>query len=267
MPFSAKRACRAPGCPNLVELGTTYCPEHKQQQRRQHDEKRGTTAERGYGHTWQKLRLMILRNEPLCRDPFGTHADLKQTVVATEVDHIVPLSAGGSNTKGNLMPLCGECHRRKTAIDGTRRLRPSKVATTIIAGPPAAGKSTFVSEHKGANDLVVDVDWLFRALSGGLEWYDKPDVLLPFVFEARDAVLARLGRASDVRKAWVITSEPDIEAVKELRGLLDCEAIMMETSLSDCIKHIHSDPRRQARAGLWENLIRDWFDKYNGPPF
>jgi 5-methylcytosine-specific restriction protein A len=35
------------------------------------------------------------------------------------VDHIVPRSAGGADTPGNLQPLCRPCHSRKTArFDG-----------------------------------------------------------------------------------------------------------------------------------------------------
>ena len=34
-----------------------------------------------------------------------------------EVDHIVPLYKGGSNDLTNLVSLCPNCHRKKTAMD------------------------------------------------------------------------------------------------------------------------------------------------------
>lgn len=34
-----------------------------------------------------------------------------------EIDHIVPLWAGGRSDPDNLRPLCVECHRGKTAAD------------------------------------------------------------------------------------------------------------------------------------------------------
>lgn len=33
------------------------------------------------------------------------------------VDHITPLSEGGTNDAGNLQALCGPCHRLKTSIE------------------------------------------------------------------------------------------------------------------------------------------------------
>ena len=36
---------------------------------------------------WRELRRYVLSVEPLCRDPFGEHAEWSE---ATEVDHVVP---------------------------------------------------------------------------------------------------------------------------------------------------------------------------------
>jgi len=60
---------------------------------------------RGYGRAWEKIRLAILREEPLCRGCQGP---------ATCVDHIQPLKQGGTNHKTNLQPLCVSCHNSKT---------------------------------------------------------------------------------------------------------------------------------------------------------
>lgn len=74
-------------------------------------EYRPTAHQRGYGATWRKLRLLILREEPLCR-----HCG----AAATDVDHVIPLAAGGTHARENLSPLCHSCHSRKTAADRLR---------------------------------------------------------------------------------------------------------------------------------------------------
>jgi len=42
--------------------------------------------------------------------------------VATEVDHIVPLSQGGPDEWDNLQGLCHDCHAAKTAREMRERM-------------------------------------------------------------------------------------------------------------------------------------------------
>lgn len=73
---------------------------------------RPSAHERGYDRAWRRWRLMVLREEPLCR-VCGDAAD--------QVDHITPLSRGGTDERSNLQSLCASCHSKKTSAD---RLRP-----------------------------------------------------------------------------------------------------------------------------------------------
>lgn len=64
-----------------------------------------TQRSKPYKGVWPRQRRMQLDREPLCRmcrEP------------ANQVDHIVPLNAGGSKDDDNLQSLCHSCHSRKT---------------------------------------------------------------------------------------------------------------------------------------------------------
>lgn len=264
MPRKAKTPCRHPGCPALTESGA-YCPAHQRgvntQRNRAIDAQRPSAAVRGYDRTWQKLRLMHLRAYPLC----VRCEESGMTVPATEVDHIRPLAHGGTHDADNLQSLCKSCHSRKTARENWGRENwggGGQTMVTIVAGPPGAGKTTYVRERMVWGDLIVDVDGLFAALSG-LPWYEKPQSLLPFVLEARDAVLDRLRHESEVRHAWVITSEADAEKRRRLAlRLAAATVLVIETSAGDCIKRIAQDERRSSTAQLWVDLVNQWWKEY-----
>jgi 5-methylcytosine-specific restriction endonuclease McrA len=45
---------------------------------------------------------------------------------ATEVDHIIELAIGGTNTIDNVQPLCKPCHKAKTSKFNSTRQKPSE---------------------------------------------------------------------------------------------------------------------------------------------
>ena len=119
MPRRNARPCGAPGCTALVYDGR-FCEAHAKEQQAAYDKQRGSSARRGYGARWRKLRRVVLARSPLCADPFGIHAAEGRIEQATEVDHIKPKSQGGTNAMGNLQALCKQCHSRKTVLEGKR---------------------------------------------------------------------------------------------------------------------------------------------------
>ena len=114
MPMRPPKPCKYAGCPALVRDGGMYCEAHKSEGRG-YDDRRGSAASRGYGSNWRRLRGLVLSRHPLCSDIWGVHVEHGEVVLATEVDHIIPLSEGGTNRMDNLQPLCKSCHSKKTA--------------------------------------------------------------------------------------------------------------------------------------------------------
>ena len=72
------------------------------------DDRRGSSAARGYGYRWQQAREAYLRKHPLCK----MHADLGRVVPAEVVDHIEPHRGdmGKFWDSKNWQSLCKTCH-------------------------------------------------------------------------------------------------------------------------------------------------------------
>lgn len=77
----------------------------------------GSRHSRGYGHSWTKLRRVILdRDMHLCQPC----RDVGRITTARTVDHITPKAEGGTDDPANLRAICDECHAAKTTDEGHR---------------------------------------------------------------------------------------------------------------------------------------------------
>ena len=73
-----------------------------------------------YGRKWYKLRQSILKRDSyLCQECLRNG----KYQVAEDVDHIVPLTQGGTDDESNLQSLCHECHKIKTARESQTRYK------------------------------------------------------------------------------------------------------------------------------------------------
>jgi 5-methylcytosine-specific restriction enzyme A len=129
-----------PNAPAVAcHCGALNCQKHNRvANAREHDRYRGSAASRGYGHIWtRKIRPMIMRRDPTCRDPFGIGCTQQSTIG----DHIIPKPDGGTDSlEHNLQGLCDSCHNRKIKLEQLVRFVKGcdcKVAT--VGSLPAQG--------------------------------------------------------------------------------------------------------------------------------
>ncbi|MBN2243852.1 MAG: HNH endonuclease [Acidobacteria bacterium] len=113
MPHAPKRPCTQPGCSELTDGG--LCEKHRRQIQREYENRRGSSASRGYGNRWRKAREYYLQKNPFC-------IKCGPPVLAAEVDHRQPHRGDMSLfwDRGNWQGLCKACHSRKTAEEDGR---------------------------------------------------------------------------------------------------------------------------------------------------
>jgi 5-methylcytosine-specific restriction protein A len=116
VPSRALRPCKDRDCIALTNDKTGYCPEHTylvKELNKQKEKLRKSARERGYDSTWEKLRKIFLRENPLCQDCL----DAGKLTPANEVHHIKKVKEHPELrlVKTNLRALCKACHNRRTA--------------------------------------------------------------------------------------------------------------------------------------------------------
>lgn len=117
MPLAPKRSCSVAGCLQYAEA-IGRCREHaapilklRGRARRNEPGRRLYATSR-----WRSLRMLVLREEPLCRRCMNED---HRPVPATDIDHVVAHKGdpGRFWHRDNLQPLCAACHHRKTATE------------------------------------------------------------------------------------------------------------------------------------------------------
>lgn len=171
-------------------------------------------------------------------------------------DHIQPTGRGGA-VDGPLRVLCRPCNSARRAELDTPTV--PGLSLTLVAGPPCAGKNTYIREHALASDLVVDYDAIARALQpAGADAHQHVESHRPMVCEARDAILDRLVLGNhDVRRVWVINAAAKRSFREQYRRRYGASVVVVWAPEEVCLRRAMGE-----RPQAWWGHVRSWFDGY-----
>jgi len=265
-PRLCTRGCQRPVTP---ETRCNKCQARDAAYRAAMDRKRPNAAERGYDTRWQKARAGYLLKHPRCAMPGCDNP-------ATVVDHRIPHRGDQKRfwDRANWQPLCDHCHakrkqiqeNRPLSVEAERRRNPflpaPRIPVTIVCGPAGAGKSTYVAKNAGPNDIVIDLDEIRAAISGGRIHAYTPE-FLPAALDERNRLLASLATDTTHERAWFIVSAPTQAERVLWASKLKARVVLLDTPLNECERRIRAD---HARVGETDRMIRlaaDWWGRHD----
>ena len=152
----------------------------------------------------------------------------------------------------NIMLVHHRCHNQIHSRFGsyTRHIY-------IVYGSPCSGKSTYVKESALKEDLIVDIDKIYQAISVN-EAHDKSNRLTSNVFQIRDmlldAIRTRNGRWIN---AWIVGGYPLKMDRERLASTLGAELVFIEANKELCLARAES-----SRPNEYKKFIEDWFNRY-----
>ena len=250
---------------------------------------KGSRHARGYGAEWTKLRKQVLkRDNYLCQECLreGRLTPLCVKPRDHAVDHKIAKAYGGTDDPGNLESLCDRCHRAKSSLelgfkpkqtigaDGwveTEKLerhgysipdgiKPSAIPVTLVCGPPASGKTTYIGQHASATDTVIDFDVYLKQI-GAEKWTTDKDAVKA-AFRIRDAHLRSLSSAKEGH-AWIIAMAPTKgERQAWGKALGQVNVVMLDVPADVCIARLSNDADRAKAIGTMKRVIADWWASY-----
>lgn len=175
-----------------------------------------------------------------------------------EVDHIDGDASNNPPDGSNWQTACNRCHSAKTAIESgivplLPRVRKPGIPVTLVCGPPAAGKTTYIAERREPNDTVIDLD-VIKAEIGRDDW--------KAAIGERNKRLAALAKATEGR-CWLISMAPTRRERRHWAETIGAEVIVLEVSADECLRRALSDPNRKDKPSeFWERIIHGWWRRY-----
>lgn len=138
----------------------------------------------------------------------------------------------------------------------TQGLKPK---VFVVHGPPASGKTSYVMEKKGDNDVIFDFDKVMSALSG-LPPHQKNDNLISYCTDIRTLIIDKALRNPKVDKTWIIATNVS----DDLKGKLSdipVEYVQVDATKEECLKRIEEDPERQPVATELREVVEKYFSQ------
>ena len=125
-----------------------------------------------------------------------------------------------------------------------------------MCGPPASGKSTYVSKHKEPGDTIIDFDAIRKSV-GGTKW-DQDEDIKRKSFAIRAKMLKGLKDRKRGRCWLIVTAPTPQERDTWCEALGDTTLVLMDTPASVCIKRIIADTERRPQADSMIGAVNRW---------
>jgi 5-methylcytosine-specific restriction endonuclease McrA len=150
-----------------------------------------------------------------------------------------------------------KCHNKvhNRFVGGYLARKPQQVF--IVYGSPCSGKRTWVAEQAEDNDIIVDIDRLWKAISCS----EKPSRLKTNVFQLRDVLIDQIKvRQGRWLHAYIIGGYPLTGERERLADLVNADdVIYIDTPKNICIERATKISEEMV------GYVNDWWERYTPP--
>lgn len=137
----------------------------------------------------------------------------------------------------------------------------------FIWGSPCSGKNSYVSSVMGSNDLLVDMDALWQAITGR-EKYFKPEALKKNVFLLQSSLFDQIKTgAGGWRSAYILSTETREATRARICRELGAEQIYIPVTKEKALIRLAGDPERSKYVPQWTEYINKFFEEMEGQSY
>ncbi len=125
----------------------------------------------------------------------------------------------------------------------------------LVYGSPCSGKTSFVRETAGVNDIVIDMDSIYECISINPR-YIKPASLSSVAFAVRDCLLDMVRtRSGKWNNAFLVGGYPRESERERLCRMYGAEEVFIDETYERCMTRACERPD-------WTKYVERWFEDY-----
>ena len=134
---------------------------------------------------------------------------------------------------------------------------------TIVTGPPASGKSSYVQENKQDGDLIIDWERLANAITGS-DARQQGETAIELIGEMRRAAISKIEKIIDQADSnvWLIIGAPTSKERLELKQKLNAKLVLILCDKNLSIDRIKQDKERSLASEEQIKAVERWWSKY-----
>lgn len=208
---------------------------------------------------WRDLRnILIIERGPRCqmcgRDmTFNTNELIGHHKKELTPDNINDPAV--ALNPDNILLVCHDCHNKEHGRYGHSRIHQ----VYLVYGPPCSGKTTLIKQLANRGDLIVNIDSLYKAISG-MGDYDKPDNLRQNVLRVGDLLIDQIAhRYGKWNNAYIEGGYPFKVAREELAKRTGATMIFRDVPMEECLQTCEA---RGVFADEWKGYVKKWFSNF-----
>jgi len=198
----------------------------------------------------------------------GNKCQMCGKIISRSIDiichHEMPLTIGNyKDATISLNPekakiICFDCHNKVEQRFGYVPVKQ----VTLIYGAPMSGKTTLVKQLMRRGDILVDINTIYKAISGLTE-YDKPNSLYSNAVAVQNLLIDQIKtRYGKWNNAFIVGAYADKYKRDKIITDTGAEPIFCEATQEECVSRLYSDSDRTGIIEEYKGYISKWFEQY-----
>ncbi len=209
---------------------------------------------------WRQLReRLIVENNFLCADCGESYLKDSTQLVGHHIKPLTPENINDANISlnpANIKIICRKCHDKaheRFSFDTGQNVY-------LVYGAPCSGKSTYVNQLARRNDLIVDLDAIYAAISLS-PYHEHPNNLKRVAFAVRDTLIEQIRlRVGFWHDAFIVGGYPRKLQREQLAAKVGAELVYIDSTIEQA--KATATLTRGALAKQWHGYIDNWFDAF-----